>query len=252
MKMKNILIALSLLISTVGFSQLSGEVYYTTTVNLHKRIPDTERGKRMKEFMPETVGVQNMLIFSPTESVYKNIEDTAAVSMEEEEGGRHMKMMKKYMAPPNDIVYTNTETGEVVEKKDFMDKIFLIQDSIVLSQWKLSGEMKEVSGMNCMRADFIPDDTDTNEMYVWFTPEITVSSGPAGYGGLPGLIVYLNQNDGEKIISMTTIVMREVAEDEIEKPKKGKKVTREEFQEIQHKKMLEQKKNWEGGKGGRH
>jgi GLPGLI family protein len=199
---------------------------------------------------------ENMLVFTGTESIYKNIESEETEVNFEEENNRHMKMMKKRMAPANDIIYTNMESGEVVSKKDFMDKVFLIKDSISSSRWKLSGETKVVSGMNCMKADYIPvasDSTDTLEMFVWFTPEIPVSSGPAGYGGLPGLIVYINIEDGQREISLSKIVMREVEEKEIVKPKKGKVVSGEEFEEIKRKKMEEQRKNWEGSGGsGRH
>jgi len=236
--------------SSNAFTQLSGEIYYSTKVNLHKKLPDTERGNRMKEFMPEFMDFENVLIFNATESLYKNIESEKDDVDFTEEENRHQKMMKKRMAPVNDIVYTNIETGQVIEKKDFMDKIFLIDDSISASTWKLSGETKEVSGMNCMRADHIPvegDTTDTIAIHVWFTPEIAVSSGPSGFGGLPGLIVHVDINDGEKVLSLSKIVMRELEEEEIEKPKKGKKVSKEEFEEIQRKKMEEMKKNWEGG-----
>ncbi|UKN03751.1 GLPGLI family protein [Paracrocinitomix mangrovi] len=252
MKIKLIAAFVLLLSNLMVSAQLSGEVQYTTKINMHKNIPDTERGKRMKQFVPEFMDFKNTLLFTATETVYKNVPDEdEGVEMDEDQ--RRQSWMKKRMAPANDIVYTNVETNEVVEKKEFMDKVFLIEDSIVAAKWKLTGEMKEVSGMNCMKAEYVPaanDSTDTLQMYVWFTPEIAVSSGPAGYGGLPGLIVYLNENDGTKEISLSTIVMREIKKEEIEEPKKGKKVTREEYHEIVRKKMEEQRKQWEGQKGG--
>lgn len=251
--MKNTLLCLFLFVGLVGNAQLTGEVHYTTKVNMHKDLPDTERGKRMKEFLPEFMDFENLLIFTGTQTVYKNVHDENEEVNFEDEEDRRKSMMKKRMAPANDIIYTNVETGLVVEKKEFMDKIFLIKDSIINSKWKLTGETMMVSDMNCMKAEYLPtpgDSTDTLQMYVWFTPEIPVSSGPAGYGGLPGLIVYLNEYNGSKEISLSTIVMREVADGEIEEPKKGKEVTREEFDEIRRQKMEERRKQWEGQGGG--
>lgn len=251
--MKNLSLLLFLVVSLAVNAQLSGEIHYATTVNMHKNLPDDERGERMKKWIPETMDFENLLLFTGTETVYKNVHNEGEEVNFEDEEDRRKSMIKKRMAPANDIIYTNVETGEVVEKKEFMDKIFLIRDSIVNSRWKLTGEMKVVSDMNCLKAEYIPnaaDSLDTLQMYVWFSPEIPVSSGPAGYGGLPGLIVYLNEFDGTKVISLTKIVMREIDKGEIEEPKKGKEVTREEFYEIVMKKMEEQRKNWEGGHGG--
>lgn len=235
-------------------AQLSGEVFYHTKVNVHKGLPDNERGKRMREYVPEFMDFDNMLIFSSTESVYKNIELKKEEGTDFDAEDDHRKnWMKKRMAPPNDIVYTNIEEELVIQKKEFMDKVFLIKDSLNVAKWKMTGEMKEVSGMNCMKAEYIPDvndSTDTMQMYVWFTPEIAIASGPAGYGGLPGLIVYVNINDSQTEISLAKMVMREVTKEEIEEPKKGKVVTQKEFEEIQRKKMEEMKKQYEGHKGG--
>ena len=49
-----------------------------------------------------------------------------------------------------------------------------------------------------MKAEYIPDEGDSIKVDVWFTPEVPVSSGPAGYGGLPGLIVFVDVNEGKK------------------------------------------------------
>jgi GLPGLI family protein len=251
--MKNLLLLSGLLFTILSNAQFSGEVHYETKVNMHKQIPDTERGKRMKEFVPEFMDFENVLLFTGSETVYKNVHEEGDEVNFEDEQDRRKSFMKKRMAPPNDIIYTNVESGLVVEKKDFMDKIFLIKDSVVNSKWKLTGEMKVVSDMNCMKAEYLPDASDsldTLQMYVWFTPEIPVSSGPAGYGGLPGLIVYLNEFDGTKVISLSKMVMRDIEKGEIEEPKKGKEVSREEFYEIMRKKMEERRKNWEGGHKG--
>lgn len=208
----------------------------------------------MREYVPEFMDFDNLLIFSSTESVYKNIELATEEGTDFDAEDDHRKnWMKKRMAPANDIVYTNIEEELVIQKKEFMDKVFLIKDSLSIAKWKMTGEMKEVSGMNCMKAEYIPDvndSTDTMQMYVWFTPEIAIASGPAGYGGLPGLIVYVNINDSRKEISLSKMVMRDLEKDEIEEPKKGKVVTQAEFDEIQRKKMEEQRKQYEGQKGG--
>ncbi|MBN4072868.1 GLPGLI family protein [Crocinitomix catalasitica] len=251
--MKNVLFLLLMSIGICSISQLSGEISYTTKVNLHKNLPDTERGERMKEWIPEFSEFNNKLVFTSTETLYRNIEEEADESMLDEEsgGGRHMRWMQRRMAPPSDIVYCDVENGLIIQKKEFMDKTFLIRDTLHMSKWKLTGDQKEVSGMSCMKAEYIPGENDSDNVVVWFTPEIPVSSGPAGFGGLPGLIVHLNKNDGQVQISLSAIVMRDIEKEEIEEPKKGKVVTEAEFNEIKRKKMEEQRQQW-GGRGGFH
>ena len=249
--MKKLLLVLCTIYSLNSFSQLSGEIIYNTKVNMHKKLPPGERGDRMKQFVPEFMELKNQLLFTSTETMYKNMpaEETAASNFNQEDE-RKQRMMKR-MAPVEDIIYTQTERQLVIAKKEFMDKVFLIKDTLDIANWKLTSETKVVGNMNCMKAIYIPKAGDSTNIYVWFTPEIPVSSGPNGYGGLPGLIVYLNENEGELEISLSKIVMRELEKGEIEAPTKGKVVTQEEFDAMRKKKMEQMKKQFEGrGPGG--
>ncbi|MFD1553217.1 hypothetical protein DNU06_15250 [Putridiphycobacter roseus] len=249
--MKQLLILLLTSSSFISFGQVSGEIIYNTKVNMHANLPAGERGERMKQFVPEFMELKNQLLFTSAETMYKNMpaEETAASNFNQEDE-RQQRMMKR-MAPVGDIIYTNIETQLVVAKKEFMDKVFLIKDTLNLSNWKFTSETKVFGDMNCMKAEYIPKAGDSTNIYVWFTPEIPVSSGPDGYGGLPGLIVYLNENEGEKEISLSKIVMRDLEKGEIEAPTKGKVVTQEEFDAMRKKKMEQMKKQFEGkGHGG--
>ena len=252
--MKNILLIATILISTMAMSQLQGEITYITKKNMHRDLPNDERGDRMREHIPEFVEFKNQLLFTSTETVYKNIPTPETTGVDLNEQDRRKQHMMKRMAPANDVIYCNVEEGLIVEKREFMDKVFLIRDTLNLSQWKMTGEMKEVSGMNCMKATYIPKAGDSTQIEVWFTPEIAISSGPAGYGGLPGLIVFVDVNNGALQISIASTVMREIGEGEIEKPEKGKVVTMTEFDEMRKKKMEQLSKQREGqggpGRGG--
>ncbi len=248
--MKNLIFILAICTSTILFSQLSGEAFYTTKINMHKNLPEGGRGDMLREFMPEFMELKNNLLFNNEETLYQNVEEEETAEANFGDEGHGPKFMVKRMAPPEDVIYTNTTTKQVIKKKEFMDKIFLIKDSIHVDKWKLTGEMKEVSGMNCMKAEFIPEEGDSSKVVAWFTPEIPISSGPAGYGGLPGLIVHLNINEGHTEITLSNIVMRSLEKDEISKPKKGKVVTEEEYTEMVKKKMEQMKKQWEGHGGG--
>ena len=240
------------LVLMVGFvastkAQITGEALYTTTINMHMGLPNDEHGDRMRQWIPEFQEFNNQLIFSTTQTLYKNIHEELPPDLDEEQ--KKGAWMKRRMAPPNDVIFCDLEKGTTVATKEFMDKTFLIKDTLELAAWKITGEQQEFAGMNCLKASYIPEEGDTTTIDVWFTPEIPISSGPEGYGGLPGLIVYLNMNEGQKIISLTSIIKREIKKGEIEEPTKGKVVTLEEFEEMRRKKMEERKQQW-GGKGG--
>lgn len=83
----------------------------------------------------------------------------------------------------------------------------------------------------------------------WFTTSIPVSGGPMGFGQLPGIILELNLGEGTMIISATEVNLRDVSADELEAPTKGKKVSREEFDQMAREKMEEMRMEMGGRRG---
>lgn len=81
----------------------------------------------------------------------------------------------------------------------------------------------------------------------WFTPQIPVSNGPGEYSGLPGLILELNID--RTTILCSKIVMNPKAAESIEPLKKGKVVSREEFNKIVKEKTDEMRENFRNGRG---
>ena len=138
------------------------------------------------------------------------------------------------------------ETG--LEKSEFMGKTFLIEDKNPKLPWKLETDTKEILGYNCRKATA---EIDNRKVEAWFTSELSVPSGPASYFGLPGMILEL-KSEGERggnHIQATAIQMEKLEEGQIEKPKKGKKVSREEYQKIVEQKTKEMQEQM-GGRGG--
>jgi len=80
---------------------------------------------------------------------------------------------------------------------------------------------------------------DSVKTVAWFTPSIPVSAGPGSYNNLPGLVLEVNVKDGDRIISATSVDEHTGEMARLEKPKEGKKVTREEFDQIVDEKMKE-------------
>ena len=78
----------------------------------------------------------------------------------------------------------------------------------------------------------IKNSEGTYELIViaWYTPEIPLPYGPDGYGGLPGLILLLEDNG-----TLTTLNRINSSKDEeikISSPVKGKKISEDDFDEL--------------------
>ena len=79
--------------------------------------------------------------------------------------------------------------------------------------------------------------TKKRTIVAWYTPDVPVSNGPNNYGGLPGLI--LEVNDGDLTIVCSEIILNPKEIKEINEPTKGKIVTRKKFGEIAEEKTKE-------------
>jgi GLPGLI family protein len=99
----------------------------------------------------------------------------------------------------------------------------------------------------CQKATF---QDSTRNLVAWFTPQIPVATGPGSISGLPGMILKLDRNDGERVVVATSVELKEIEKKTLKAPKKGKKVTQEEFQKIQDEKMKEMEEEF-GGSGSR-
>ena len=231
------------LFATIGstlFAQTSGTIKYQETRKLDIHFDGD---------MPPPPGLPTehknttLLFFTETASLYQN--DTAQIDnmnieRETEDGG----MIFMQMAPPDNKVYCDFTTKTMIEKRDFMQRQFLIEKPLVAEGWKLTGKQKMILNYPCSEA-VKTDSLGTTT--IWYTPAIPVSSGPFYYVGLPGMVLEVNINNGEQVITALS-VDKQVETALIVKPKDGKKVTDEEFNKIVEEKLKEM--GVEGGRPG--
>ena len=226
-------------------AQTSGSIIYESTVQIDRNMKrwGRELPDDIKNMIPKERSSYKELIFSSEASTYKNkkIEQTEEVDMAQGEQRLRMRFMR---SRENDMTYKNLSEKTSVEQRDLMGKTFLIEDSVANIPWKITGEKKMLNEYLCMEASTMED--DTVQVIAWFTPQIPVSTGPGKYGGLPGMILEMDIDEGQRIYQVTEINLREIDESLLEKPTKGKKVTREEFNEIRKEKMEEMREQHGG------
>ncbi len=218
--------------------QNSGRIVFEETRKIEISL-NTEMSEEMKSMIPSSQVSQKLLLFNEAASIYEDYEkdDSGGDGTwnATSEGGGGVRIM---IAKPDDKVYRNLSNGELTEKREFMGKIFLVQGSVEKPNWKFTGKSKDILGYMCQQAT-IEDSTGVTE--AWFTPQIVASSGPANYGGLPGMVLEVSSNESKHLITAKDIVLVEIAATEIKEPKKGKKVNREEYEAIVREKMAEMK-----------
>jgi len=218
---------------------LSGVVSYSDVAKVEIKIEGD--ASQFAHMLPNEIKSEKQLVFTKDETIYKSKEEATNLEDAMSEGGQVMKIS---MGVSNDILYTSLEDGKTIEQKDFMSRQFLISGEVAKPAWKITGSQKTILGYPCMEAMM---EKDSIEVRAWFTSSIPVPAGPASYYGLPGLVLEVSLDGGDHLITAQSVELKSIGADDLEKPKKGKKVTREEYDQIVAEKLEEQ--GIEGGGG---
>jgi GLPGLI family protein len=237
---RTIIILLALVSFKLAYAQISGKVFYDEKMKLEIHVDDTN--PQMFEGMPKEHTLKKVLYFNSDASLYesdKSNNEEQKLEQQDDSGARIVIDMQV----PDDKMYTDLKSHQKVELRDFMSRKFLIESDITKIQWKLTGKQKKILDYPCQEA--VLQDT-SKKLVVWFTSAITVSTGPSGYGNLPGLILEAEMDNGRFNVLANKVELTEIDKSKLVKPKGGKKVSKEEFNKI----VDEKRKEMMGENGG--
>lgn len=265
----NLIIILAFFYTLITVAQdFQGIATYKSKRKLNIKLDSTQINsdmhQRMMEMMKKQFEKTYKLSFNKEESVYKE---------EEKLGSPQSSGMQIVMVNTggSDILYKNIKEERFTNQNDVFGKIFLIKDKLKKLDWSLSSETKNIGDYTCYKAtikrmqrvsrtgtisvngdkDLDRDETEPEmeeiTITAWYTPQISINSGPGNYYGLPGLI--LEVNDGTETVICSKIVMNPKKVNIVE-PSKGKVVTQEKFDIIIEKKMKEMRERNKGRKDG--
>lgn len=222
----------------------SGTIVYEEKRNLHKTLP--EEMQMYKSRIPEFRTQNKKLIFDNNASLYQRIVDEEKKeSANPRERGRRGRFSRN--RNNNNVYYADLKSQTSTDYREFFGKSFLIEGERNKIKWKMAPEQKMVGDFLCQKATY---QDSLQSIEAWFTPMIPVSTGPAEYCGLPGMILYVDINEGERTFTAQSIELGEISEEEMIKPSKGKKMTYEDFEKMRIEKEEEMRKEF-GNKGGR-
>lgn len=229
--MKNLLLIIFFLPILVTAQNTEGKIIYQETIPI--KIDAEGLTEEMRKMIPTEQSSSNVLYFNAEASLYKGMEEDQEMEHSGESGGGTFKMV---IAKPDNQYYKDLENQKLAEKKEFFGRNFLIEEELKAYSWKLTGQQKKVGKYVCQQATA---QKDTISIEAWFAPQIPVSSGPASFGGLPGMILEVNYNQGQIHFIATDVSFEAPEKGLIVAPKKGKKISREEFDKIREEKMKE-------------
>ena len=245
LSLSSLALALLMLCITEAHAQ-EGTVTYEETVKLEFKLPPEMEHMRID--IPSARITQKLLFFNESASLMKDApqdeEESGNVVMHGQgghgDGGLHFRTLED---PPENETYVNFDEGQIIQKEDFLGRTFLITGETSTLAWRLTDERSEFLGYMAQKATAMRDSTTIE---AWFTPEIPVPAGPGRYGGLPGLILVLTLNDGQTTYVANELSLAPLDEALLVPPKKGKKVTREEFNTIVEEKRKEMEADGRG------
>ncbi len=245
--MKNTLLILAYCLVTFGAAAQSskGTIEYKETIKLEINLDHLKDvTDEMKAMFPNEQTSNHALYFNPEASLYTNADNAESQDIDYKSDEEDVEIKIKMDAPERSY-YKSLKSKEVVESRDLFGKKFLITGGKKI-KWKMTTESKEILGYACTKATTTDD--EGFDIEAWFTTAIPVSIGPGGFHYLPGAVLAVSMNEGKRTITATKVDLENVDATKIVKPKKGKKVTNEQFKKIVEEKQKEMAEIY-GGKG---
>jgi GLPGLI family protein len=243
---------------------ITGRAYYKSSSQIRISMDSTqmppEQMAEIQAQLKKQMEKDYILTFTQIESNWKQAESLGGGPATASSGG----MIMVINAGSQDrVLYKNIADQSFLQEEDMMGKEFLVQDVLEPAEWELTGETKKIGNYTAQKATYsrivdgkrfstgmteMENVKDTVSVTAWFTPEIPVSHGPENFFGLPGLILEL-QNQGTTLICDKIELNPSANPVKIEKPKRGKVVSREEFRAVQDEGMKQMMNQYQGKPG---
>ena len=230
-----VLFSLSFLVSfTTKNEDTITRVTYKVDVEIDPSLANTAYAQEGKKAFNS---LEYELIYDNNKSVYKPIDKIE--SIEENDAVKFAKYIS------GKFCFKDLVTKEKIQANEISDENFNVIKDFDEYAWEITTETKIINGYKCYKATTKKEEKDllrgrVNQFnpVVWFAPVIPAPFGPNGLDGLPGLVLEGTFN-GRIYFYATNIEFNSNSKVVLEKTKKGKYLTEEEFNELTYKKLEE-------------
>lgn len=244
MRKSSLLLVGALLFASLSISAqvTEGVIEYTRTVKFKFNGPP--------QFQPpgsggEQVKTQQLeLLFSGKQSLLRNIQEPS--EQPEEDGPVVIRMVG--LGTEQTEVFTDYNTSKRSSLRELGGKEYVVDDTLIHENWKLTSETKTIIGYTCRKATteriiwrkqmMLVDNEpkldsvlDTIPIVAWYADGFSLNAGPEASGALTGMIMEYDFDNG-KIHIVATSFSPKVKKKEIISPK-GKHITADEFKKLE-------------------
>ena len=166
----------------------------------------------MKKSYPKMISETYVMEFNEEKTMYK--------ILKEDPTGKYVWGRKP---SESDVVVKDLRNNQIALQRDIFEQTYLVKDSMQNYQWRMTNETRTIAGFECRKAVTII--CDSVYIVAFYTDEITVSSGPESFGGLPGMILGLAVPRLQITWFATKVELKEPAPAILAPKQKGKTVT---------------------------
>ena len=161
---------------------------------------------------------------------YKSIQQdsiTEKFSHQERIGGKEINQLLKVKEIWTSVVFKNRLTDSLIIQDKAKDR-YQYEEKIPVFKWNMGGEKKMILGYECKKAK---TQYRGREYTAWYTDKIPVNNGPYVFGGLPGLILAIE--DDKKHFQFEAVAVNQQPNDiYVRNDKSIYKVTRDKFRNV--------------------
>jgi GLPGLI family protein len=226
---------------TPGTNVTSGKITFEEKVKLEIKLEG--EAAALAADLPKERKTEKVLTFNQDASLFEELKTVDEDMSASQEGGVRFKMVIGGQSK----IFTDLKNQKVIEQRDFMNRMFLVEKPMPEMNWKITGNQKVILDYPCMEAFRL--DTAGVKTIVWFAPSITVKSGPSGFCNLPGMVLEADINNGSRHYTAKNIQQVPPDKLKLQRPREGKAVSEGEFKDIVAAKMKEMGIE-NGGQGG--
>lgn len=210
---------------TLSFQSLQAQVFiekgmieYEVILNNHKAMGEGTWAEMFKDRVPKLSTSYYQLTFDADKSIYQfNRKDEKNKTPWGNDGSE------------DNLWYNDYKNENFVQQKSVFGDTYILTDSLIKIDWKITNENRQIAGFNCRKA--VGKLFDSVYVFAFYTDEITVSGGPMSLHGLPGMILGITIPRMFCSWVATKLEVNGVNFAKINAPVKGKKKKAKELQE---------------------